>query len=281
MASMKRTRTARSIPATIALFSMAALFVAPMLWMTSTAFKTNAAAMRLPPEWWPRNPTLDNFARVLKDLRFLRFYRNSLIVAGGTTVSGIGLAVLAGYSFSRYKFRGSGLLQMLVLSTQMFPAMVLLLALYAMYLKAGLINSYAALVLACTTNALPLCVWMLRGYYDTVPRSLEEAAYIDGAGRLQTLFRVVLPLVQPGIAAVAIYNFMVSWDDFLWGLTLVNKMEMRTLAPGIALAYMGEFSYDWANVMTASVAASLPMLLAFIFLQRYMIAGMTAGAVKG
>jgi multiple sugar transport system permease protein len=167
-----------------------------------------------------------------------------------------------------------------ILSTQMFPGIVLLLSLYMIYRKLGLLNTYLALILACTTKALPLGIWMLKGFFDTIPKSIEEAAYIDGAGKLQTLYRIIVPLIKPGIIAVSIYAFMVTWDDFIYALTLINRAEKRTLPAGIAMAFLGEYGYDWARVMAAAVAASIPILVIFIFLQKYMIAGLTAGAVK-
>lgn len=257
------------------------LFLFPIYWMLSTSFKTNDVIMKLPPQWIPRAPTLQNYLNVFGDNKFLTFYKNSIIVSLSTTVTSLILAVLASYSFSRFKFFGSNAIQMVFLSTQMFPAMVLLIAMYTMYRQLNLINTYTALVLACTTKALPLSIWVLKGFYDGIPRDLEEAASIDGCGRYETLFKVILPLIKPGALAVAIYAFLVSWDDFLWGLTLVNKLEMRTLTPGISLTYLGEFSYDWAKVMTAAVGASVPVLTAFIFMQKYMISGLTVGAVKG
>ena len=190
------------------------------------------------------------------------------------------LAILASYSFSRFRYRFSGPLQMLFLSTQMFPAVVLLIALYTMYSKCGLINTYTALVLACTTSALPLSILVLKGFFDTVSATIEEAATIDGAGRFQTLFTIVIPLIKPGIVAVGLYSFLVCWDDFLWSLTLTNKLEMRTLSAGISMLYLGEQSQDWARVMAAATSASLPILIVYIFLQKYMIEGLAMGAVK-
>ncbi|MCG8498984.1 MAG: carbohydrate ABC transporter permease [Firmicutes bacterium] len=275
---MKQKNTVLSY---VLIIAFCILFLFPIYWMLSTSFKTNDVIMKLPPQWIPRAPTLQNYLNVFGDNKFLTFYKNSIIVSLSTTVTSLILAVLASYSFSRFKFFGSNAIQMVFLSTQMFPAMVLLIAMYTMYRQLNLINTYTALVLACTTKALPLSVWVLKGFYDGIPRDLEEAASIDGCGRYETLFKVILPLIKPGALAVAIYAFLVSWDDFLWGLTLVNKLEMRTLTPGISLTYLGEFSYDWAKVMTAAVGASVPVLTAFIFMQKYMISGLTVGAVKG
>ncbi len=257
------------------------IYLFPVYWMLSTSLKTNDIIMKLPPQWFPQKPTISNFLSILSDIRFLTFYKNTVFVATCATVLSLILAVFASYSFSRFKFPGSKIVQMVFLSTQMFPAVVLLIALYSLYKSLHLLNTYSALILACSTNALPLSIWVLKGFYDTIPVTLEEAAYIDGCSKLRTLFQIIVPLIKPGLIAVSIYAFLVSWDDFLWSLTLVNKVQLRTLTAGIALTYLGENSYDWAKVMTASVSASIPILVVFIFLQKYMISGLTAGAVKG
>lgn len=255
-------------------------FVFPIYWMLTTSLKPNEAILKLPPQFIPLRMTLDNYMGILTDGKFLIFYKNNIIVSGITTVVTLTLAVLAAYAFSRYRFKGDKFVMMLFLSTQMFPAMTLLIALYNMYYKLGLLNTYTALVLACSTNALPMSVWILKGFFDTISKSLEEAAYIDGCSKPRALLQVILPLVKPGILAVGLYSFLISWEDFLWGLTLVNTTKMRTLASGIAMTYLGEYNYDWGRVMAAAVGAAIPILIIFIFLQKYMIAGLTAGAVK-
>lgn len=259
---------------------VALVFIFPIYWMIVTSLKPNSVIMRLPPQFLPTHPIADHYISVLSDHRFFTFYKNSVIVAVLTTGVTLMLAILASYSFSRFRYRFSGPLQMLFLSTQMFPAVVLLIALYTMYSKCGLINTYTALVLACTTSALPLSILVLKGFFDTVSATIEEAATIDGAGRFQTLFTIVIPLIKPGIVAVGLYSFLVCWDDFLWSLTLTNKLEMRTLSAGISMLYLGEQSQDWARVMSAATSASLPILIVYIFLQKYMIEGLAMGAVK-
>lgn len=198
---------------------VALVFIFPIYWMIVTSLKPNSVIMRLPPQFLPTHPIADHYISVLSDHRFFTFYKNSVIVAVLTTGVTLMLAILASYSFSRFRYRFSGPLQMLFLSTQMFPAVVLLIALYTMYSKCGLINTYTALVLACTTSALPLSILVLKGFFDTVSATIEEAATIDGAGRFQTLFTIVIPLIKPGIVAVGLYSFLVCWDDFLWSLT--------------------------------------------------------------
>ena len=256
------------------------VFLFPLYWMISTAFKANDVLLKIPPEWFPRRPILANFARIFRNPDFIGFYRNSIITSASTTLLCLFISIHAGYSFSRFTYRLNKILQMGILATQMFPGIVLLLSLYMIYRKLGLLNTYMALILACTTIALPLSIWMLKGFFDTIPRSIEEAAHMDGAGRLRTLYSIVTPLIKPGVVAVAIYTFMVTWDDFLYALTLISSSAKRTLPAGIALAFLGEYGYDWASVMAASVSASVPVLIVFIFLQKYMIAGLTAGAVK-
>lgn len=256
------------------------IFIFPIYWMIVTSLKPNSVIMRLPPQFLPGSPITDHYISVLSDHRFFTFYKNTVIVAALTTAVTLLLAILASYSFSRFRYRFSGVLQMLFLSTQMFPAVVLLIALYTMYSKLGLINTYTALVLACTTSALPLSILVLKGFFDTVSPTIEEAATIDGAGRMHIMTRIVVPLIKPGIVAVGLYSFLVSWDDFLWSLALTNKLEMRTLSAGISMLYLGEQSQDWARVMAAATCASLPVLVVYIFLQRYMIEGLAMGAVK-
>lgn len=275
-----KTQTFRRISVQAAAVLLTLCFVFPIYWMMITSVKPNASILRLPLEFWPSAATTANYRAILSDGLFPIYYRNNLIVSLTTTAVTLVIAVMAAYAFSRFPFKGSKTLQMLFLSTQMFPAVALLIALYSLYSKLGLINTYTALVLACSTNALPMSIWILKGFFDTVSKSLEEAAYIDGASKGYSMVRIIVPLVQPGILAVGLYSFLISWEDFLWGLNLVNKLELRTLASGISLSYLGEYTYDWGKVMAATVSAALPVLVAFIFLQKYLISGLTAGAVK-
>lgn len=275
-----KTRVLKKVAVQVTITAITLCFVFPIYWMIVTSVKPNASILRLPIELWPKQATLDNYQAILSDGLFPIYYKNNIIVSLITTIVTLLIAVMAAYAFSRFRFKGSKTLQMLFLSTQMFPAVALLIALYSLYSKLGLINTYTALVLACSTNALPMSIWILKGFFDTVSKSLEEAAYIDGASKLYSMARIIVPLVQPGILAVGLYSFLISWEDFLWGLNLVNKLEMRTLASGISLSYLGEYTYDWGKVMAATVSAALPVLVAFVFLQKYLISGLTAGAVK-
>lgn len=258
----------------------AALF--PIYWMFVSSFRTNSELTSLPPKFLPTaGSTLDNYDRILSDNIYLTYYKNSLIVALSTVIISIIISVMAGYSFSRFRFLGRSVAMSGILSVQMFPIIAILISLFSFFADLKLINTYRALILADITIALPFSIWFLTSFFDTIPRELEEAAFIDGASRIRTLIQVVVPLTRPGIIAVAIYSFLMSWDDFVFGLILINKDEMRTLPVGISLSFLGEFEYDWSGMMTVSIIASVPILILFIFLNRYMVEGLTQGALKG
>lgn len=256
------------------------VFLFPMYWMVISSFKTNGELMKLPPNFAPSVLLLQNYERIFSNAKYLRYLLNSVIVASATVAVCLMASLLAGYSLSRFRFPFRKTLMTILLSVQMFPVVAILISLYSFFVGLRLNNTYPGLILADITMSLPLAVWMLKSFFDHVPRSLDESACIDGAGRLRTMLRIVVPLVKPGMLAVGIYTFLQSWDDYLFGLVLMNKQHLKTLPVGIAESFMGEFVHDYAGMMTMSVIASLPILLAFIFFQKYMVAGLTGGAVK-
>lgn len=265
----------------ILLLLFGALFL-PAYWMVVTSLKPNEAAFRLPPELIPSEPTLESYISQLKDRAgFLTFVSNGFVVSGLTTVLSIIVSVHAGYAFSRFRFPAKGPLLLLILASQMAPYVLIVVSIYVLFQQLQLLNTYLGLVLAFSSFALPFSIWMMRGFFDTIPRDLEEAAMVDGASRLGAMQRVILPLVGPGVIAVGLYTFMNTWNNLLFALSLTNSQDMRTIPPGFLLTYVGEFQYAWADAMAGSVMASLPMVIVFIFLQRYLVAGITAGAVKG
>lgn len=253
----------------------------PVYWMLITSLKTNMVIYKVPPEWFPSAPTLESYVNLFNGSHFIGYYLNNFKVSFLTTGLTIILAVLAGYTLSRFRFKGNKFLMVALLSTQMFPVVGILIALYTLFRTFHLLNTTMGLVLALTAMSLPFCIWLIKGFFDDIPFSLEEAASIDGCGRTGILYRIVLPLSKPGLLAIGIYTFLQAWDDFVLCITLITKDSLRTLSTGIALKYLGELSYDWATVMTISVIATVPLLLLFIFFQRYMIQGLTAGGVKG
>lgn len=250
----------------------------PLLWMINTAVKPPDKTFEMT---FFTSFTLENLKNVLTDKRILIYLKNSLFVSllssGMTTlVSG-----LAGYSFSKFRFRGRKTLMALIMMAQAFPHAILLLTIYLMMKRLGLLDHYLSLILSYITFTLPVGSWTLKGYFDQIPTALMESARIDGASQTTILFRIIAPLAVPGLISVAIYGFVWSWNDMLYSLTLVTSATKRTLAPGLIMTYMGEFTSNWGNMMAASVVVSIPVTIMFIFLQRYFIQGMTSGAVKG
>lgn len=254
------------------------LLIFPLLWMVKISLTPREAVFLLPPQW-----TAPLFTGGYADLlhsAFTVFFRNSIFVALGTVAVSVGAGSLAAYSFSRFDYPGRKPLMLVTLSAQMFPWALLLISLYIFFSKIRLIDSLLGVAVAHTTFALPMTIWIIKGYFDTIPTELEESAYIDGCSRMATFGRIILPLTRPGLTAAGIYIFIFSWNDFLFGLTLTISDAKRTLAPGIALSFIGEFEYRWVEMMAASTAISLPILVAFLFLQKAFVDGMTAGALK-
>ena len=251
----------------------------PLLWMINTALKPAELSFSL--AFFSTTPTLENFQNVLKDKRILIYLGNSLTVASISCILSMVVASLAAYSFSKFRYRGRRSLMVTIMISQAFPHAILLLTIYTVMRNVGLLVNYLSLILSFITFTLPTSTWMLKSYFDQIPDALMESAKIDGAGRVKIMTRIVMPLAVPGLISVAIYGFVWAWNDLLYSLTLVTSADKRTLAPGLILTYMGEFTTNWAEMMAASILVSLPVTLIFIFLQRYFIQGMTAGAVKG
>lgn len=275
----------KAIVGRIALFAIALVFFVfilfPIYWMIVSSIQENSRLYVLPPEWWPSSPTIRHYANILNDGYFLKYYKNSLFVSFGATLLTMLTTVFCGYAFSRFRYKITNFFLMAMLATSMFPVVSQLISIYSTFKHAGLLNTHRGLMLVTTSVAMPFSVLMLKGFFDDIPVALEEAAYIDGCSRIGTLFKIVLPLVKPGVLAVAIYTFMRAWDDFQYALTLISEDSLRTLGPGISIRYMGEIQYEWGRTLAVAVGASIPILLIFIFLQKYMISGLTSGAVKG
>lgn len=254
----------------------------PVYWVVISSFKTNMESYRFPPSFLPLKPTVAAYVKLFtKENYFFVYYKNNFIVSIITAFFTTLLAIASGYVLSRYKFKWNKWVMLCLLSAQMFPVVSRLISLYSTMGKLRLLNTYSGLIMALIASVLPFTIIMMSGFFDGVPRAIEEAAYIDGSGRLQTLFQVVVPLVKPGMVAVAIYSFLLTWDDYLHALTLIQTDSLRTLSVGVALRYLGELSYDWSLINTISIIGMLPIVILFFFFQRYMIQGLVAGAVKG
>ena len=268
--------------------------VYPILWVLTIALsgKQSLAIADLPAEPavsdrlraiipWPETISLANFRSLFSDQPFTRWLVNSAIVAAATTVLGIALAATAGYAFSRFRFPGrrTGLMSFLV--SQMFPGVLTLIPLYIIVVKwLGLGSTRIGLVLVYTTTAIPFCVWMLKGYFDTIPRDLEEAALMEGASPLLIFRKIVLPLAKPAIAVTALFSFMTGWNEFILAATLMDKENMYTAPVGLRF-FVGGFSQQWGYFAAGAIIVSIPIVALFFFLQRYLVSGLTAGSVKG
>jgi multiple sugar transport system permease protein len=228
----------------------------------------------------PRNPTFENYTNLFGQTDFPTFFRNSIIVGGGSTLVSVILAGFAGYALSRFRGPLLNTYASMVLLLQMFPVILVLIPLFLIFRDLQLINTYWSAILIYISGQLPFATWLYRGFFASIPRELEEAAWIDGCSRLGGLFRIVLRLSAPGVAAVVILSFLLAWNDYLVANIFLNQENLMTVPVGIQL-FIQQYAAQWGSLMAASTMAMLPVVLFFMFIQRYMIQGMTAGAVKG
>jgi multiple sugar transport system permease protein len=282
---MKSRKLGRTIRSTVLLAITLVVMVPvlfPVYWLFASSFKTNLDSYSTPPQWWPTTITIENYVNQTQGYAdFSLYVRNSLITCVSTAILAMVVASLAGYAISRLRFPGKRPLLLAILATQMFPHVLILISLYVMYRQLGLTNTYGGLIIAFTTFAVPFSVWMMKGFFDSIPSEIEEAALIDGCTRVGALRHVVLPLVSPGLLAVSLFSFLDGWNNLLYPLTLATSTEVRTIPPGLLLSFLGQFKHDWAGMMAASVVVTIPVMFIFIFLQRFLVRGLTAGAVKG
>jgi multiple sugar transport system permease protein len=253
------------------------LFLAPILWLVSTAFKTRTDAFAIPPIWFFR-PTLANFEEVIRRTDFLSQYRNSIVVAAATTVITLLLGVPAAYALSRFRFRGQRPLAFWILTTRLLPVIGMLFPLYVIFNRLRLLDTYQGLILLHVTFALVVVIWMMRGYFMQVPIELEEAALVDGATRLRALIRIVVPLAAPGMAAVSVFTFIISWNEFLFAL-IFTRSQVQT-APVALLGFMSFEGINWGPLAAAGLMILAPVFLFSLFVLKYLVAGLSMGAVK-
>jgi multiple sugar transport system permease protein/raffinose/stachyose/melibiose transport system permease protein len=252
----------------------------PVVYMVSSSLKPLSAIVSGLATLLPKHPSLASYATIFQHYPILSYITNSLWAAGASTLIAVVASTFAGYGFSRFQFRGKSTMLLFVLATQMFPSVMLFVPYYKLLGLYGLSNSLVGLVLVYTAAVIPFCSWMMYGFFNGVPRELDEAASIDGCGRVVTFVSVVAPLTLPGVISTTIYAFVTGWNEYMFAALFITSDSKKTLS--VAIGQMAGFdSVRWNELMAASVVSSLPLLVVFLFLQRYFISGMTQGSVKG
>jgi multiple sugar transport system permease protein len=251
----------------------------PVFWMAASSFKANPEIFELPPRIVTESFSFDAYSTILADPVKVRFFVNSYVVALSVTALTLVVAIQAGYAFSRFEFPFKRPLNMVIVSVQAVPPITLLIPYFGLMVTLRLYNTYPALILTYMVFTLPYAIIMMTGYFNTLPRELDEAVKVDGAGSMTALWRILVPISVPGLLSVGIYTFMIAWNEYLFALTLTRTENMRTVPIGIHLL-MGQHSYEWNEMMAMSILGCLPVLVLFLFFQRFFIGGMTAGSVK-
>ena len=278
----------------VGLTSFCLLTIYPILWVFSIAFsgEQNISFANIPADptaWdrlrailpWPEQISIQNFIDLFTQQPFFDWLLNSVIVAAMTTILGVFLACTSAYAFSRFRFPGRRTGMMMFLVSQMFPGTLMLIPLYIIVTKwLGLGNSYFGLILVYATTAIPFCVWMMKGYFDTIPKEIEESAIMDGASSATIFWKIVLPLARPALAITALFSFMTSWNEFILASLFMEDEAMYTAPVGLKF-FVGGFSSQWGYFAAGAIIVSLPVVLLFLYLQKYLISGLTAGSVKG
>jgi multiple sugar transport system permease protein len=251
----------------------------PVLWMLSSSFKSNTEIFEFPPRLITETFSFSAYVSIFTDPEKVRFFINSYVVSGGVTILTLFVAILAAYSFSRFDFPFKRILNTVIISVQAVPPITLLIPYFGLMVVLGLYNTYPGLILTYMVFTLPYAIIMMTGYFNTLPRELDEAVRVDGAGSWTALWRILVPIATPGIVSVGVYTFMIAWNEYLFALTLTRTNDMRTVPIGIQLL-MGQHSYEWNEMMAMSILGSIPVLALFLFFQRYFIGGLAAGSVK-
>lgn len=261
------------------LLAFVALALWPVLDVVAISLRPGDRLRSTELELIPRDATLESYRTLLWETPFLRWAGNSLLVSAAVTLTGVAIASVAGYAFSRFRFVGRQALLVSILTTQMFPATMLLLPLYLMIAWLGLINTYLGLTVFYVSTALPFCVWQMKGFYDTIPPALEEAARIDGCSRWRAFRSVILPLAVPGLVITALFSFMSAWSEYLVAAQVLQDREMFTLPVGLK-GFQANMSTQWGLYAAGALLVSLPVVAVFLLLSRYLVSGLTVGGVK-
>lgn len=252
----------------------------PLSWMVITSLKSMAdITLSKGLKLFPTGPTLENYVNIWKDYPIAAYIKNSLIAVGGSTVFGVVCAALCGYGLSRYDFKGKAFLLSFLLVTQMFPAVMKIIPYYKILVSLHLNNTRIGLLVVYASFSIPFCTWMMYGYFKSIPTGLDEAARVDGSSAFHTFYRIILPIALPGVVATVIYAFLQNWNEYMFASVLMSADEKKTIT--YAISTMADaYRVQWNYLMCAAIISSVPTLSVFVIMQKYLIAGMTAGAVK-
>lgn len=275
---MHPNRTALNVTTYTLLIVAILVMCFPLAWMLSVSFRPNVEVTRIPPAWLPETWTLEGYQKFFESARYTRVFFNSFFVSIVVTVLSLVLGALAAYALARFRFLGQRSVLMFLIITQMFPLVLLCIPYFRVFIALGLYDTLTALIIAYLTFTLPFCILMLRSYFLNIPRDMEDAAMVDGCTRLGAIARILFPISYPAFIGAGLYTFLLAWNEFLFAAVLIESWENRVLTMAI-YSLMAEFVTDWNTMMAFSVLASLPLVVAFIFLQRYMVQGMTGGAL--
>lgn len=275
-----RRKTTRHVLLYAGVVLTCAILVFPIYWLVVTALSEPSQLRQLPPSFWPAEPRWGVFGQIMAERPILLWLGNSALAAVGAVAISMVVSVLAGYSLSRFRVRGGQSLGLFILTAKMLPATLLVIPLFGIFRNLELIGSLWSIILAHATLIIPFTTWMLKGYFDTIPHELEQAAMVDGCSPLGAMVRVILPVSAPGLAATALYGFVLSWSDYAYARTfLTNAQNNWTANLGIT-TMKGEYISNWSDISAASILVALPILLIYLFLERYLVGGLTAGAEK-
>jgi arabinogalactan oligomer/maltooligosaccharide transport system permease protein len=263
---------------TIAIFCAIALY--PILQVVTISLRPADRLLSTSLEIIPKNATMKNYVELFRDRPFMVWLWNSMFVSLVVTVTGVVLAAMTGYAFSRFSFIGKKIGLLSLLTTQMFPATMLLLPLYIMLIKLGLINTYFGVIIIYAATALPFTIWTMKGYYDTIPYSLEEAARIDGCNQFQAFYKIILPLAAPALVITALFSFMTAWSEYLVAAQILQDSALWTLPLGLK-SFEANMSTEWGLYGASSIIVTIPVVVLFLALSKYLVSGLTLGSVKG
>jgi len=275
-----RTRTGHRIGLYAAVIVTCGLILFPVYWLVVTALSPADSLHALPPKFWPDVPQWGIFQRIMDERPILLWLGNSTLAALGSVALSMVVSVFAGYSLSRFRVRGGQSLGLFILIAKMLPATLLVIPLFGIFRSLNLIGSLWSIVLAHATLIVPFSTWMLKGYFDTIPRELEQAAMVDGCSPFGAMIRVILPVATPGLAATALYGFVLSWSDYAYARTFLTNAQTNWTANLGITTMKGEYITDWNEISAASVLVAVPIIVIYLFLERYLVGGLTAGAEK-